>query len=125
MAHTALHFSIGLAAGALLSAPPVVRKFRRTGQSAMALGIWLGAAYALGIFASVPNILRWMGVPELACSGWWMNVCLFHPLIDDLESGGMLVGELLFAACFGLQYLVLLITLRWVRRRSLSPAGTS
>lgn len=125
MAHTALHFSVGLAAGTVLPLPAIAKRLARAGRKAGVLGLWLGAAYALALFASVPNILRGLGVPEPICSGWWMNLFLFHPWIDAVEKGGMLVGELLLAACFSLQYLALLLTLRSIQRRASAPQAAS
>ena len=118
MAHTALHFSLGLAIGTIIPAPSVFKQFMRTGRKSGPLRLWLLASYALGTFATVPNILRSLGVPEIVCSGWWMNLFLFHPLIDRLENGGMLIGELILVGCFSFQYLALLLALRSVLRKT-------
>lgn len=125
MAHTVLHFSVGLAVGTAVPLAPVVRNLVRAERKAGLLRLWIGAAYAAGLFACVPNVLRSLGIPEQVCAGWWMNIFMLHPLIDALEDGGMLVGEILLAACFTLQYLVLLLTLRSIRMRSDPGSDTS
>jgi len=77
---------------------------------------WFGkrliTAYALGLFAIIPGILRFVGMPEHMCNGWWMNVFIFYPVINKLKPGGMLVGEALVILCFALQYALLLAALR-------------
>ena len=118
MAHTALHLSAGLAAGTFLPIPSLIKRLTGRRRKSGPLGVWLLAAYALAFFASVPNVLRSLGVPESVCSGRWMNIFLFHPLIDAAKDGGMLIGELLLAACFSVQYAVLLMALHAVKQRT-------
>jgi hypothetical protein len=45
-----------------------------------------------------------------------MNLFLFHPWIDRVKSGGMLIGELGMVLCFTAQYTFLLLALKRTRR---------
>ena len=114
MAHTAMHFAIGLAVGTVALLPSLAKTARRGEKLAPAFARWIGLSWALGVLAIVPNVLRALGLPEAFCAGWWMNIFFLHPLADRLKSGGMLVGELAVAACLSLQYLLLLTALHRV-----------
>ena len=112
MAHSTMHFAIGLAVGTAALLPSVVKAARRGDKLAPPFARWIGIALALAMFAVVPNLLRSSGVPDAICSGWWMNVFLFHPLADRLKQGGMLIGELGIALILTFQYVLLLAALR-------------
>ena len=115
MAHSALHLSIGLAVGTAVALPSVIRAWRRAGKMAPALARLLAVSWGLAVLSIVPSLFRNVGLPETFCSGWWMNLFLFHPLLDQLKRGGMLVGELAAAACLTFQYVLLLLALRRAR----------
>jgi len=115
MAHSAMHFVIGLAAGTAVLLPSVVKAARRNDRLAPAFAKWIAISWALGLLAIVPSLLRGLGVPAAVCSGWWMNLFLFHPLADRLKPGGMLVGELGVALLLTLQYVLLLLALQRAR----------
>ena len=125
MAHSAMHFTIGLAVGTAAFLPSVARALRRRDAVAPALARWIGASWALALFAIVPSLLRHLGVPDRVCSGWWMNVFLFHSFANRWKAGGMLIGELGVAACMTLQYVVLLVALRRVSMREREPSTPS
>jgi len=118
MAHSVLHFAVGLAAGTALFAHRAVRRLRRGAPLAAPLGRALVLAYALGGWAIVPNLLRRLGVPESVCREPWMNVFFFHPALDRIKAGGVLIGELAVILCFAVQYTVLLAAILLIRRRS-------
>lgn len=107
MAHSLLHFTLGLWA-AMLVLLPRLPAWERTGPRARAYGRWLAGAYALALWAIIPNLLRRTGLPESFCSGPWMNLFMLHPIVDQLHPGGMLIGEAVFLAAVALQYLLLL-----------------
>ena len=71
----------------------------------------------LGLLAVVPNILGYVGVPDAFCGGWWMNICVFHPVIDSLKSGGLLTGAVIVAGCAVFQYSLLLTAILRARRQ--------
>ena len=123
MAHSAMHFVIGLAAGTAVLLPSVVKAARADGKGAAAFAKWIGVSWALALFAIVPNLLRSLGVPDAICSGWWMNVFLFHPVADRLKPGGMLIGELGIALLLTFQYVLLLAALRRALGRRAKLAG--
>ena len=120
MAHVAFHYALGLGLGTLAVLPVVGGRFIEGRPVSRPLGTLLVASHGLGLFAVVPNILRQAGAPEKLCSGWWMNLFLGHPLLDQVMTGGMLVGVGVILACSLLQYGVLLAALRGISRR---PAG--
>ncbi len=117
MAHSSLHFFIGQLAGMVIFMPRLVRSFRRQQQLAFAFRSWLILSYSLAVFAIIPNILRRIGVPENICNGWWMNIFMFHSILDQIRHGGMLIGQAGIIACFSFQYVFLLTTLYHVLRK--------
>ncbi|MFC1497828.1 hypothetical protein ACFLS1_05040 [Verrucomicrobiota bacterium] len=102
--HSSFHFALGLALGTLTFLPAILRRLLFEQRMAFLMRKWLWVSYALGIFAIIPNILRRIGTPEPVCTGWQMNIFLFHPLINNLKSGGMLIGLAVIIICFIIQY---------------------
>lgn len=125
MAHSAMHFTIGLAVGTAAFLPSVVKAWRHQDTVAPAFARWIGLSWALALFAIAPSLLRHLGFPVGFCSGWWMNIFLFHPLADRLKHGGMLVGELGIATCLTLQYVLLLVALRRALTRRAARCGST
>jgi hypothetical protein len=65
-----------------------------------------------------PSLLRMAGVPEGVRAGWWMNVFVFHPLINQIKpGGGLLIGEVLILGVFAMQYALLVLALVASRRQ--------
>ncbi len=116
MADRLIHLSVGLLMGTLLFLPSVFRRWS-SGRLASAIARLLVASFVMGVFAVIPNILRFLGCPDGFCSGWWMNIFLFHSLLDRVRPGGLLVGGVLVVVCFALQYGLLLLAIVHVRRR--------
>jgi hypothetical protein len=124
MAHSTFHFSLGLAVGMLALLPGLLGRMKRKERLSPAVARWLFVAYSIGMFAIVPNLLRRVGIPDAVCTGWWMNIFLFHPLIDRVKDGGVLIAEVMVLGCFGLQYLLILVMLkRRLRRGSMHSAS--
>ena len=92
MAHTALHFSLGMVIGSSVMLPAVVKAWRGGERVARVTARWLVASYALGIYAVVPSLLGWVGLPAACCGGWWMNAFLLHPLLNRWFTGGMIAA---------------------------------
>lgn len=111
-AHITLHFGLGMWVAMLCTASVLKARWTEGSPLSLLLGRWLALAYLVGVFAAAPNIMYWIGIPETVCSGWWMNVFLLHPLIDRIKPGGMLIGQLLLAGAYLVQYPVLLAALR-------------
>ncbi len=127
MAHTALHFAIGLAVGSAVAAPSVLRALAGRPQTASLLPLtrMVLLAWTLGLWAVVPNILRALGMPESFCGGWWMNVFLLHPTLDRLVAGGTLIGGILLAAVLAGQYGLIVLAIALARHRAVSaPSAT-
>jgi hypothetical protein len=108
MAHSAIHFSVGLAAATVAALPPLARAWRRGEPLAGRFRSWFGWSLALGTFAVAPALLGRLGVPEAVCESGWANVFLFHPLINRLKPGGETMGPLMLGAGLAFHYLVLL-----------------
>jgi hypothetical protein len=122
VAHSAIHFALGVAAGTALSAPALSRAFARSRKLAMPVLRWLLFSYALGLWAVVPSLLRHAGIPESFCGGWWMNLFLFHPLLARYH-GGTVVASATLLACCAAQYALLLAAIRLQMRRRGPAAG--
>jgi hypothetical protein len=115
MTHSAVHFALGVVVATSFFAPGILHALRRQQKLAPLLRRWLLSSYAVGLWAVVPAILRHVGLPEAACSGWWMNIFLFHPLLSHLHLGGVIIGGFCLALVLALQYGTLLLALWSVR----------
>lgn len=112
MAHSAIHFSIGMIAGSIATFPVVVTAWRVKSTLTKKIRHWLIISYAAGIYAITPSILGWIGLSESFCQGWWMNIFLLHPLINRLETTGRLIpATIAIILCFVIPYLVILAAL--------------
>lgn len=123
MAHSTLHFSVGIVAGSAFALPGLLRAWIAGLPIARRFARWLLLSWALGVYAVIPGILRRSGVPEHVCDGWWMNVFLFHPLVHWLRPGAQTSGPLVLGACFAVQYALLLASIASRRKRG-GPALT-
>ncbi len=72
---------------------------------------WLYRSWALGVWAIIPSLLRYAGVPADFCKGWWMNLFLFHPLINQWGFHATIIGGVTLVGTFVLQYGVILVAL--------------
>ena len=117
MAHAALHFSVGMALGLALAAPRLRAAWQTGKDVAPAVLRGLTASWGLGVFAIVPSLMRYVGIPSSCCEGWWMNVFLLHPWMNAHLPPLTLVGSAAFVGCFALQYVGVLAALFRVRRR--------
>ena len=116
MAHAALHFAFGMTVGMAAAAPRLRRAWQAGKTIAPATVHWLGSAWAMGAFAIIPSLLRFSGVPESVCGGWWMNLFLLHPLMNASLPQSTIVGSTAFMGLFVLQYLLILAAIARVRR---------
>ena len=115
MAHSAMHFGLGLVAGASAGLP-LIRDAMRRSPSLNAVQ-WLIFSYVAGAIAVFPSLLGYIGVPESVTTAWYMNIFFFAPLIDQLKSGGKLIGETLLVSGFIFQYSILMILLWQTKKR--------
>ncbi|MDT8390799.1 MAG: hypothetical protein RRC34_09865 [Lentisphaeria bacterium] len=108
-AHVYFHVALGMILGAVIGFKPVLESWYHRRRLAQSLGRWILWTYVGGTFAIAPSLCRMVHLPEAFCRGWWMNIFVFHPLVDQLmDKRGLLIGELLIVGMFGTQYLTLL-----------------
>ena len=118
MAHSALHFSVGMIAGTAVALPALARAWREDGRLSPHFRRWMLWAYGLGALAIVPALLRKAGLPDAVCEGWWMNVFMLHSLINTvIRREAMPQTGALLALCFGCQYVLILLAIRRQRAR--------
>lgn len=118
MAHANLHMAAGMTLGTALTVLPVARAWLARAPLARPVGRMLVAAYALGIFALVPNLITAAGGPALVHHAWWSNLFVGHALIDRRKDGGLLIGELVMVALLVFQYALLVLALHRARGRA-------
>lgn len=124
MAHSALHFSLGMLLGTGVFLPRVVRLWKAGNNTARACARWLVGSAVLGVYAIAPSLLRRAGVSDSFCGGWWMNLFLFHPVVQKMKAGGEIFAQALIVFLFATQYVVLLAAIRRrIRRRPESASG--
>ena len=116
MAHSSLHFALGMAIANACLLPGLIRAWRSGARLAWRLRNWLLLSYGLGLCAVVPNLLRRAGLQEAFCRGGWMNVFLLHPLLDRIYAGGRILGAGSLIVLFVLQYAVLVAAVLRVAR---------
>ena len=108
MAHSVIHFSIGVIAGTAATIAPVINAWRNNLPMADKIRRWLLISYAAGIYAIIPSLLHWLGLPDKFCGGWWMNIFLFHPLINKIETSSHLIpASIAVFLCFILPYFII------------------
>ena len=121
MAHSAIHFATGAMIGAVMASPSVVRTFFRGKPLARAVARWLLCSNAVGLYAVVPSVLRYLGCPEHLCRSKWLSVFIFHPQLASLHLGTIWATAAL-VICFALQYAGVLTALAVaLRRQHLRP----
>lgn len=108
-AHPFFHFGLGMVAGSLLALKPLIGRWYHRRRLSPAFVWWFALSYGLGVFAVFPGLLRLVGVPDVICDGWWMNIFLLHPTLNQLRPGGMLIGEFLIVGIFAMQYLSMVV----------------
>lgn len=113
--HSTIHFSVGMLLGTALTYRPVLVAWQQGRRVAPPLRRWLVVAYALGIYAIVPNLLRRAGLPHHLCEAWFMNIFLFSPLFNRLIHWGAMPGQFILSMLVAAQYSVLLWALRRTR----------
>ncbi len=116
MAHSSLHFSVGWVVGSLCSLPLSRRMLRKGRRLSAAFRVWFVVSYAVGIYAAFPGILRRLGVQDAVCDGWWMNVFLLYPFLNEVKPGAVTMGPIVMGACLGLQYAALVAAVWYVKR---------
>jgi hypothetical protein len=122
-AHVYFHFALGLLLGGFISFKKVLETCYHRRPLSPALAWWIGSTYCGGLFAIVPSVCRMAQLPEAFCRGWWMNIFVLHPLVDQWMAGrGLLIGELLIIAIFGSQYMVILLAIIAARRKNRSQS---
>jgi hypothetical protein len=117
MAHSSLHFALGAVIGSAAAARPLLRAWRDRLPLAPPYRRWLLVSYGLALWAIMPALLRWLGVPDHFCGAWGMNVFLFHPALTRLKDGGAIVGTVALLALGTAHYTIVLLGLRECRRR--------
>lgn len=112
MAHANLHMAAGMVLGTAVTLYPVARAWVTRAPLARPVGRMLLAAYALGVWALVPNLVSAAGGPASLHHAFWSNIFLGHAAIDRRKDGGLLIGELVMVAVLFFQFTVLLLALR-------------
>ncbi len=116
MAHSTLHFSLGWILGSLVFFVSSLRIWLN-GRASDWFKKWFIWSFAFGVFAVVPGIFLSLRLPNGFCAGWWMNVFVLHPLLDELKPGGITMGPLLLGACLGGQYMLIVVALWYAKRK--------
>jgi hypothetical protein len=116
MAHSSLHFTLGWLLGSLAFFLSSLKLWIK-GSASEWFKRWYIWSLTAGIFATIPELLMTIGLPVAFGTGWWMNIFLFHPLVDKLKPGAVTLGPLLMATCLGFQYLTLLIAIIYLKKK--------
>ncbi len=118
MAHPSLHAAAGMAIGMAIGGVRCWQTRRCKRSLAHRMGAWLLWSWAGAFFALIPGLLRLLGWPQSWAEGWWMNIFVGYPLLNQtVRHGGALIGGALLGLCLTLQYLLVLAALFGTRRR--------
>ena len=117
MAQSTLHFAFGMAAGSAWALPALWRKWIQKSPVSGAIARWLLLAYGMGLYATLPSILRRIsGDAEWATAGW-TQIFLLYPLIERLNTPSIALGELAIVACFAAQYAIIILAIHRAKRQ--------
>ena len=114
MAHSTLHFSLGWILGSLAFFVSSLQIWLNGCMSDW-FKKWFAWSLAFGIFSVIPGVFILFGMPKSFCTGWWMNIFVLHPLLDELKPGGITLGPLLLGACLGGQYMLIVAALWYAK----------
>lgn len=117
MAHANLHMAMGMALGTAVTVLPVARAWLARAPLARPVGRMLVAAYALGVWALVPNLVTSVGGPAAIHHNPVANIFVGHALVDRREGGGLLIGEVAMVAILVFQFAVLVAAIARARPR--------
>lgn len=111
MAQSTLHFSIGMLLASALTLKPVILALKQRIPASPSIARWCCASYALGLYATLPAIIRRLTQnPELGQSAWW-NLFIAYPLIGKLPLPSLALGELLMGILLAAQYATILLAI--------------
>lgn len=125
MAHANLHMAAGMVVGTAVTLLPVARAWLGGTPLARPIGRMLVAAYVVGVWALVPNLVTAAGGPAAIHDAVWANVFVGHAVIDRKEGGGLLIGEAVMVAMLAFQYAVLVLALVTAARRARGASRSS
>ena len=112
MAQSTLHFAFGMALGSAWALPGLWKRWKQTLPMAATIGRWLALSYGLGLYASLPSLLRRVtGGAEWTTAGW-TNLFLFYQLMEKLDLPSIALGEFCIVTCFAAQYGLILLAIR-------------
>jgi hypothetical protein len=117
VAHANFHMAVGMALGTAVTVLPVARAWLARAPLARPVGRMLVAAYALGIWALVPNLVTSAGGPAGIHHHPVANIFVGHAVIDRREQGGLLLGELGMVAVLVFQFALLVVAIGRARPR--------
>ncbi len=112
MAQSTLHFAFGMAIGSAWALPQLWQRWKRRAALTGVIGRWLLLSYGLGLYATLPSILRRASNGAEWATDTWANIFLFYPLIERLNTPSIALGEFCIAACFAAQYGLILLAIR-------------
>ena len=119
MAHSTLHFAVGMVVGSACTVPPLLSAWARQHPLHPPFARWFLSSCAVGLYAALPGLLRHLGVPDAVCDSPWMNVFLLYHEINVVKPGAVTSGPLIMGAILGGQYALLIAALLWRRQHPL------
>ena len=122
MADASLHFAAGLALGMALATPRLRQAWSQRHVLAPAMLRGMTLSWGLGLWAVTPSLLRYAGMPDAFCQGWWMNLFLLHPLINRWGPHATIIGAVALVSCIAFQYGTILAGILRARMRP-TPAS--
>jgi hypothetical protein len=117
MAASTLHASAGLIIGAAVALRSIKTSWHAHAPLGSLLTRWIVSSYALALWATLPAILRRIGLlSDQASTAFWTNIFLGYGLIERAITDGSEIGTLLLATIFTAQYALILASLIRLRK---------
>ncbi len=91
--------------------PRVYRRWKNNARLAKTIGQWIVLSMALGIYASIPAILRHLYPLDVWATSWSANIFLLYSAIEKIPLPSIAMGEVCTAAIFALLYAVILLAI--------------
>jgi hypothetical protein len=110
MAQSTLHFSVGMLAGSAYMLPRLWHKWMQCQPISKTVGHWILLSSTLGIYATLPGIMRRISGSDI-WTGWWSNIFIGYHLIEKIPLPSIALGELCSGCIFATQYAIILLAI--------------
>jgi len=104
--------------GSAYMLPRLWRKWKQSAPLSKTIGVWIIISGVLGLYATLPGMLRRLTATGEWATAWWTNIFLFYAMIEKLSLPSIALGELCAASIFATQYALILYSIQRIRKNA-------